>query len=114
MPEVSQTLHYRTRTEFWKGHGIGVCTEWLSRRYTLDKSKPLRMVFSDDLKAKDAYVVDKPDTTNIGIYRTSVRFARGPVKTTYLTAGLRNFLVRLCEKWEQGRIAVWFEQDWEE
>lgn len=114
MPEVSRTLHYRPRTEFWRGQGIGVCGEWLRTRYILDSSQPLRMVFSTDLKAKDAYVVNKPNITTCGIYKASVRFTRGPVKTTYLTAGLRNFLVRLCEKWEQGRIAVWFEQDWEE
>lgn len=111
MPEISRTLRLYGST--WRDSRCQakVCGYWLRQRYILDEGKPLRMVFSTDLKAKDAYVVDGGE----GVQYLPVMPTRGGhAVTTHLYSSLGRYLQALRERWGQCRIAVWFEQDWEE
>lgn len=111
MPEVSRTLRlYGSKWRDSQCQAI-VCNYWLRRRYVLDSSQPLRMVFSTDLKTKDAYVVNEGETE---AYPLVMPTQGGHVVETHIYASLVKFLQQLRERWGQGRIAIWFEQDWTE
>lgn len=113
MPEISQTLRlYGSKWRDSQGQAA-VCGYWLNQRYILDHSQPLRMVFSTDLKTKDAYVVSEGEERAMQ-YLPVMPTRGGRAVNTQVYSSLGRFLKQLRERWEQGRIAVWFEQDWEE
>lgn len=130
MPQVTRRLKLNRFANRWeprnftaRGDGppgafiFAICNDWLRKRYVLDNSKPIYIVLSDDMEAKDTYLVDdvgarETQDYDVGSNHYLQVFSPGGKRgySTLVAGNLREFVQVLKKRWKVDRVAIWFEQ----
>lgn len=122
MRQVTRRLKFNKMTNRWEPRNflaIGnstyifvICNDWLRKRYVLDNAKPLYIVFSEDLEAEDAYLVNDVGAKEpLFSHYLQVRAPGGKRSySTFVAGNLREFVRVLKRRWKVDQVAVWFEQ----